>query len=146
MQTSISGFNIKEKVNWQKNDVVNFSARDEIHIYLSDITDYSQLEFDKFKSLLSSDEIGRADTFISIISQKQFILSHYLLRTLIARYLTKDSREFVFDMSKTKKPFLKNSEGSLSFNLSHSGNKILIGISFIGEIGVDIEKRVLLEA
>lgn len=109
-------------------------------IYMADLTDYSESQFQSFYHLLSPEEKCRADAYISFLSRKQYILSHYLLRKLLGRCYSVKPSELIFDLAVTKKPFVVNIPLPVSFNISHSGNKILIGITNTGDIGVDIEK------
>ena len=68
----------------------------------------------------------------------QFVISHGLLRKALGIYQDKMPEEFLFSYTKHEKPFLKDKK--IYFNVSHSGDYLLIGFSKKMDIGVDIEK------
>lgn len=92
-----------------------------------------------FKRILSEDEKQKAGRFKFNIHRERSIISRGVLRTLLGRYLEKKPSELEFGYTAHAKPYLKN-EGSLRFNVSHSGNRAVFGFVHGGEIGVDIEK------
>jgi 4'-phosphopantetheinyl transferase len=59
------------------------------------------------------------------------------LRTLLAAYLATDAAGLSIERRAAGKPFL--ADGSLQFNLSHSGEALLIGLSRAQPLGVDLE-------
>ncbi len=65
--------------------------------------------------------------------------SEPFLRQVLANYLKISSEKFVIARSKFGKPFLQDFT-ELQFNLSHSGEKLLLAISYGNPVGIDIEK------
>lgn len=89
--------------------------------------------------VLSEKEKIRARKFVLPHLAKRYTITHGILRLLISRYTHLEPSELVFHERTKGKPYLLNNPWELEFNLSHSQEKALIGISFKDEIGVDIE-------
>lgn len=64
------------------------------------------------------------------------LLSRFLLRHLLAPMINRQASAIEFLYNDYNRPYLKG----IDFNLSHSGNRIIIAINPTGRIGVDIEK------
>ena len=93
-------------------------------------------------SSLSLDEQARSQRFHFDHDRGMFLYSHSLLRRLLAGYLDREPREVVYGYTKFGKPYLDQSVGKekIEFNLSHSGDMVLIGITKDIPIGVDVEE------
>ena len=87
-----------------------------------------------FKSL-SPVEQGVSASITSPAKQFEYIFSRAILREILAWYLQKEPDIAVGEYGK---PYLRN--GELQFNLSHSNDYLLIGVSDSHPIGVDIEE------
>lgn len=92
-----------------------------------------------FRTLLSSEEILRADRFAFEHLRVAFQVSHGALRCLLSRYLKCDPRELAFTFGAGGKPALCGAS-PLRFNMSHSGGLAVYAFTFNREIGVDVEK------
>jgi 4'-phosphopantetheinyl transferase len=74
-------------------------------------------------------------------ARQEFLISHYLLRQTLCRYLRTDARSIGYRYGQHGKPHLKTpGRHELNFSLSHSGDRLLIAICDDCEIGVDIEQ------
>ncbi len=90
--------------------------------------------------LLSPEEIEKVFRYKQENDQHCSLIGKAVLRILLGRYLNVDAKAIQFKSAKNKKPELENNFGrNLHFNISHSGNWILIAVSNL-EIGVDVEK------
>ncbi len=91
------------------------------------------------EAVLNTEEQITASRFFQDKDRQNFIIRRAALRILLSGYLGRKAREIEFIEGENKKPFVR-SESSLDvhFNVSHSGNWGLIGISD-NELGVDIE-------
>jgi 4'-phosphopantetheinyl transferase len=87
---------------------------------------------------LSTEEVERAARFYFPADRNRYIISHGSLRKILALYLHCEPEELFFSVNAYGKPSL-DQEG-LEFNLSHSGDLALIGITRGHKIGVDVEK------
>lgn len=102
-------------------------------------------------SLLSASEKTKAVRFKHTYLQKKYIASRAILRRVLSDYLAIPPQQLLIKVATFGKPFIANtinagindetnSEGHLYFNLSHQGNKLVIAVSNINEVGVDIEQ------
>ena len=90
-------------------------------------------------SFLSKDERDRARRFKYARDAYRYTASRALLRIVLGAYLRLDPQDLAFDYSTNGKPFLPCG-GQLRFNLSHSHDAALIGVTLGREIGVDVER------
>jgi len=88
--------------------------------------------------ILSGEELDRASRFKFSRDRNRFVICRSALRHILAETLGVDPVNLRFVTGPHGKPRLAN--GSVSFNLSHSGARALIALSHDGEIGVDIEE------
>lgn len=91
------------------------------------------------RCFLTPGEIKRADRYYFPRDRENFIASRGILRVLLGKYLNVQPDGINLHFNKYGKPFLKNCEGSLNFNVSHSNGKILLAFARNHEIGIDIE-------
>lgn len=87
---------------------------------------------------LDVDERQRAARFVHARDRSRYILAHAGLRAILAGYLGRQPAEIALSREGNGKPFLTQSP-DLQFNLSHSSDMALVGISRQTSIGVDIE-------
>ncbi|MFS4583151.1 4'-phosphopantetheinyl transferase family protein [Phaeobacter sp. C3_T13_0] len=92
-----------------------------------DLTVLSQGEHDRLKSISNPD------------ARALYAASHVALRHVLAAYHGRPSASLRFKSAEGGKPYLVGGHG-LSFNLSHSGQMLLIAVTRSGEVGVDIER------
>jgi 4'-phosphopantetheinyl transferase len=94
-----------------------------------------------FKECLSSDELARAERFYFPEHRQRFIVGRGSLRTILGRYLGVEPSQVNFDYQQRGKPVLSSQflDSGLFFNLSHSQNLGLLGVSYQRLIGVDLE-------
>jgi 4'-phosphopantetheinyl transferase len=95
-----------------------------------------------FISLLSESEKIKADRFKFPQHQRRYQAVHGILRIILGRYLNLDPAQINFTHCDRGKPYLTNDCNplNLQFNLSHSENMAILGISRDRRIGVDLEK------
>ena len=91
------------------------------------------------QSILSADELSRAQRFVQRDAQNRFIKTHVALRQILSKYLVLPPKMIMFDQTDKGKPLIKTTS-ALQFNVSHSGDYALIGVSAQNPVGVDIEK------
>jgi 4'-phosphopantetheinyl transferase len=96
------------------------------------------------RSLLSPDELARANRFHTIALATRWLLGRGALRLLLARYTGIDPREIALDIEAHGKPVMRRADAPAAappaFNLSHAGNLALLAVASGGSIGIDIEQ------
>lgn len=91
--------------------------------------------------ILDFNERARAQRFVKEIDRKRFVVGHGKLRRILADYLSLSPEEIAFATQSQGKPFVASDKSDTpKFNLSHSDNYLLVGVSSDVEVGVDIEK------
>lgn len=114
--------------------VRQLTAKD-VHLWLGLFSDKHDKPYNV--SLLSSDEIVRADQFVRSVDRGRYIFSRALLRQVLSRYLAVLPEKIQFAQEAYGKLFIP--EQPVHFNLSHSGDVVLLGLTLCDNIGVDIE-------
>ncbi len=89
-------------------------------------------------SFLNDGEKQKALSFARPDLQYKYIKTRAELKKILATYLKLDAQQVVIQIGEYGKPFV--AETPVFFNLSHTGDQLLIAVSNTGEIGVDIEK------
>jgi 4'-phosphopantetheinyl transferase len=89
-------------------------------------------------AILSKDERKRAAGFYFERQRQCYIRSHAALRLLLGRYLMTAPDAIAIVADTHGRPMLAARAGDLEFNLSHSGDAVLVGVS-LHPLGVDIE-------
>lgn len=102
---------------------------------------YSFVPYLKYlQTLLQPLEKERAMRYQQESDRQQRIIGKAVLRILLGKYAGIDPKEIRFRSDRNKKPVVENTiPKALHFNVSHSGDWILIALS-ANEIGIDIEQ------
>ncbi|NNF29389.1 MAG: 4'-phosphopantetheinyl transferase superfamily protein [Gemmatimonadetes bacterium] len=95
-------------------------------------------ELEALRRTLSVVELKRADRLRHERHRRRFIIAHGRLRQLLGSVTGRRPSSLRFREGAHGKPFMD--EGP-SFNLSHSGDRLLIGVSKAGRVGVDLEEE-----
>lgn len=93
-----------------------------------------------FRTILSSEELARANRFKFERHRRRFIVSQGSLRQILGQYLDCPPHNLQFGRTERGKPFLINPEANgLMFNVSHSHELAVYAVMKDHEIGVDVE-------
>lgn len=87
---------------------------------------------------LTTEEHNRADHFVFPHLRANFTVARGALRHILSQYVGQPPKHVQFGYGERGKPYLLN--GDIRFNLSHSGEVALLGVTRRREIGVDIEQ------
>lgn len=112
-------------------------SRKEVHIWSACFPE-QECELPYYTSILSKDELERANSFRYLKLRNNFTLSRGILKCILSMYLRHPPQQIEIIYGLWGKPLVSNQE-SLHFNLSHSVDYIVYAISKIYEIGIDIE-------
>lgn len=88
---------------------------------------------------LSSQEKDQANTYHTKKLSEDYIISHSMLRHVLSHYTKTHPRDIAFLIGEYGKPYLKNNQHSIEFNMSHSKDVLCIVVTKDEELGVDIE-------
>jgi 4'-phosphopantetheinyl transferase len=124
-------------VNWTAHPEPLNLQQNDVHIWrVNNVADDSLIG--KYEHLLNSVESEKASRFFKTEDKHRYIITRAALRIILSKYLQIAAENIVFEAGKNKKPQLAGFNKWLCFNVSHSGNYGLIGISRF-DLGVDIE-------
>src|SRR5437868_3393790 len=114
--------------------------RDEVHVWRAHLSALPSAVTDLLGTL-APDERARAERFHFEKDRNHYIVARGVLRAILGRYLNVAPDEIRFAYSHYGKPALAGDlkADPLRFNLSHSHELALYGISHGREIGVDVE-------
>ena len=92
-----------------------------------------------FEATLSDIELASARRFVKKEDRAKYILSKSIQRQILARYLSVKPGAIRYTFGAHGKPALASPSEGLQFNLSHSGDRLLLAVTQTDSIGVDIE-------
>ena len=98
---------------------------------------FDGLDLQGFYQTLSGFERTKLLAFKQKLLANRYLAVRGVLRRILADYLKVGPSVLEFELSPFGKPYLKRS--SLFFNISHSGDCLLIAISDFDQIGIDLE-------
>lgn len=110
-----------------------------IHLWLAKLPEFES-HVDMLLTLLSPDEVKRAERFHFPLHRKRYIITRGLLRKILNLYTKIASDQIVFTYGPHGKPYLADNTFNLQFNISHSADMAVFAFTTLQEIGVDIEK------
>jgi 4'-phosphopantetheinyl transferase len=111
-------------------------AEHEVHVWSASLDGQLGL-YPYLATLLSHDERLRAARFRSPLHERRYVVGRGLLRVLLSRYVDRPARELIFAYNEFGKPSLDKE--ALAFNVSHTGGRMLMGVTPGFDIGVDVE-------
>jgi 4'-phosphopantetheinyl transferase len=114
---------------------------DQVHVWQAAL-DQPPDVVDWLAETLSPDELARAERFHFARGRRRFIVSRGVLRTILGRYLRIDPRQVQFRYSSRGKPYLAEGmwDDALRFNLAHSHELAVYGVTRGREVGIDLER------
>lgn len=111
--------------------------RDDINLWTVALTQSSKTTT-TLCSVLSVEERERAARFLRECDRNRFIATRATLRHILSSYVGAAPERLVISCATKGKPYLRDYP-SLHFNVSHSHHIAIIGVTLIGEIGVDVK-------
>jgi 4'-phosphopantetheinyl transferase len=113
-------------------------SRGEIHVWAANTTHMTPLP-ESLSDLLSEEEVGRSERYHFAVDRDRFRIGRALLRHALGMYTGKDPRRLAFRSGPHGKPSLV-ADTPIRFNVSHSGDAVLLAFGLAQEIGVDVER------
>lgn len=124
--------------SWQSPPAGPQLAANEIHVWRTKL-ECTDEELAPFMATLSADERARGARFIKEKSRRHFIAGRGFLRATLAAYLERRPALLSFRYGLHGKPELLDA-GDLHFNLSHSADCAILGVTRVQPLGVDVER------
>jgi len=114
---------------------------DEVHVWRAG-PHWPPHAIDAMTALLSADERGKVAAFRFDVDRRRCVVGRSLLRLLLGRCLRTPPQALRFVYGARGKPALAASQAvpPLAFNVSHSGDFILIALTNGRAVGVDVER------
>ena len=129
---------IQPPLNWPAGPVRPQLTPGEIHLWRATLDNPVRLS--GAEAVLSREELLRAGIFAPVRDRERFIAAHGALRMVLGLYLSADPQSLEFRTGPMGKPALVQTFTDLRFNLSHSDDLALIGVTRGREVGVDVER------
>jgi len=108
-----------------------------IQLWFADLT---QGDYSKSWALLSPGERCRAESLKVIKVRQRFVVSRAILRQVLADYMAVNCAAVELFQGPFGKPYVRQRKGDpVAFNLSHTGDHLVIALGCQRQIGVDIE-------
>jgi 4'-phosphopantetheinyl transferase len=118
-------------------DACDFELNYNLDIWRIHIPDFLE-KIEENKYLIKPDEQSKSEAFAHEDDRNRFLLGKIYLRKLLAKYLKISSQDIEFDFLEFNKPIL-SAFPNMNFNISHSGDYIVLGFANRRSVGVDIE-------
>jgi 4'-phosphopantetheinyl transferase len=112
-------------------------SAERIDVWSASVVEFSPLPALLLESL-SADEITRGQRFVFEADQQRYLVARALLRNILGAHLGMPPAVLRFSTGSHGKPGLE--DGAVDFNLSHSGDMVLIATTQGQQVGVDIEQ------
>lgn len=116
-------------------------SADEVHVWRASLNVFGA-RLQSALATLSESERLRANRFRFPVHQRQFVAARAILRDILSRYLEIPPRDVPLGYRNSGKPFvdLGDRDGSIRFNLAHSGDLAIYAIARDRSVGVDVER------
>lgn len=135
--SELSGSNFSEVAVATGGSLQPLSGKSEVHLWLQTVPPLEKLL--PQLGLLSPEECRRAERLQLPADRRRFLAGRLGLRSLLSRYSGIPPQGIPLDHSSTGKPYWRDPPLPLQFNLSHSHERVLIGLRWQYRIGVDLE-------
>jgi 4'-phosphopantetheinyl transferase len=113
--------------------------KNEVHVWRATL-ERAPESVAQLHSILSPDERERARRFYFDRHRRRWVVGRASLRMLLGRYLGAGPASLSFGYGQFGKPYLAGFETPLRFNVSHSGEIVLMALTLGRAVGVDIER------
>jgi len=114
----------------------------EIHLWLAFYEEADEDLHSAYREILEPAEKAREPRFYFAADRRRYLVTRALVRTVLARYLPLAPRDWRFAANAYGRPEIANAQGrrsGLSFNLSHTRDLIVLGVTRGRALGVDVE-------
>lgn len=120
--------------SWRPASIPPPLGPEELHLWALE----TGLAWEPPRGHLTEEEHRRADRFMRVHDRRRFRAGRGLLRTLLGAYLARAPASLMLGEGPHGKPCLPDSP-EMQFNLSHSGELVLLAFHRGSRVGVDVE-------
>ncbi len=124
--------------DWRPSPSHWFLTSTDVHVWRVTL-DVPEASLIAFRALLSADERARADRYHFPADARRYSVARGVLRRILSRFTAVAPEALAFDYNAHGKPSLRDCTSTLSFNVSHAGERALIAVAGGPAVGVDIE-------
>ena len=126
--------------SWQVPSSIPPLEANEVHVWHASTERLAPL-LDSFASLLDAGERARGDAYYAQVDRQRHLVTRGVLRTLVGHYEGTSPNAVRFDVGAFGKPSVfPPHHARLRFNVSHSGDIVLLAFARTGDVGVDVEQ------
>jgi 4'-phosphopantetheinyl transferase len=114
----------------------------EIHLWLAFYEEAGNALHAAYREILEPAEREREPRFYFAADRRRYLVTRALVRTVLARYVPLAPRDWRFAVNGYGRPEVASPEGrraGLSFNISHTRDLIVLGVTRWRRLGVDVE-------
>jgi 4'-phosphopantetheinyl transferase len=132
---------VDSSIVWKQARADYVLGQDQVHVWRANL-DQSPACIVTLRGTLSADEQERADQFNFEADRVRFVIGRGVSRSLLGHCLGVPAESIGFEFNDEGKPSLATELGDLSpnFNISHSGDFVLVALAYGRELGVDVER------
>lgn len=107
--------------------------------YISEIADESL--WPRYDALLTAEERERQARFRFARDRRRFLVTRALVRSVLSRYAAVRPQDWVFSLGTHGRPaiFAPHTAAMLEFNISHSADLVMLGVTAGRTLGIDTE-------
>lgn len=115
----------------------------EVHLWLAFCADAQDDQLhDRYRALMSPEERARGDRFYFERDRARYRVTRALVRSVLSRYAPVAPTDWRFEPTSYGQPLIANDEPqarSLSFNLTHTSDLVVLAVTRERAVGVDTE-------
>ncbi len=114
----------------------------EVHLWLVYEWEVQNIHLEEYRRLLTDEERLQERRFHFERDQVRYLITRALVRTVLSRYSAYEPGYWRFARNEYGRPALVNGDrfmSAVSFNVSHTNELIILGISHNHAVGVDVE-------
>lgn len=96
----------------------------------------------RFDQVLTEEERRQRAKFVFEKDRRRYLVTRALVRCVLSRYLPIRPQDWRFEATHFGQPFIVNPHpcvSGLTFNISHSDQVVLLGVTRDGQLGIDVE-------
>jgi 4'-phosphopantetheinyl transferase len=117
-------------------------SRSEVHIWLAFYEEAGEKLRRAYREILEPAEKEREPRFYFDSDRRRYLVTRALVRTVLARYVPLAPQDWRFEANAYGRPEIASVQGKradISFNISHTRDLIVLGVTRGRALGVDVE-------